>query len=341
MLGTVGGWLGLNTVATNAGLAATIGIDAASAAAAANAAGAAGGGLLSGVGAALPWIGGIVALASILGGLDDSGTYHTGGAAQYSGADGLRTSLGPEDKDQFGIGMGWFRRGDQTISAMETLSKSLVEIFDGIAKTFGKTAGYEVAVAFADDTSKDGAWGAFAVRLQGVEILNWDDFRQSKWAPKEFGDGEEGYKQYLAAIAKDTRQVILDMDLPGWADQILTDLGESPSIESLSTAIQQIGVIKGVFDTMTNTLVELSGASDETLAALMTLSGGIEALRANATAYYQNFYSAEEQRANVQKQLAKSFKELGLSMIDIDATDARQQFKGLVEKQDLTTESGR
>ena len=152
---------------------------------------------------------------------------------------------------------------------------------------------------------------------------------------------EEGYKQYLAAIAKDTRQVILNMDLPEWADKMLTDLGESPSIESLSAAIQQIGVIKGVFDTMTNTLVELSGASDETLAALMTLSGGIEALSANATAYYQNFYSAEEQRANVQKQLAKSFKELGLSMIDIDATDARQQFRDLVEAQDLTTESGR
>ena len=61
------------------------------------------------------------------------------------------------------------------------------------------------------------------------------------------------------------------MDLPSWADKMLTDLGESPSIESLSAAIQQIGVIKGVFNTLTNTLVELSGASDETLAALMTL----------------------------------------------------------------------
>ena len=285
----------------------------------------------------------------------DSGTLHTGGTAQYSSAGGLRNSLGFRDNEeglpsynpndnidnQFGTGFGYVERSDQTISAMEQLSKSLVGIFDGIAKTFGKTAGYEVAVAFADDSSKDGAWGAFAVRLQGVEILNWNDFRTSKWAPKEFGDGEEGYKQYLAAIAKDTRQVILDMDLPGWADKMLTDLGESPSIESLSAAIQQIGVIKGVFNTLTNTLVELSGASDETLYALMTLSGGIEALSANATAYYQNFYSEEEQRANVQKQLAKSFEELGLSMIDIDATDARQQFRDLVEAQDLTTESGR
>lgn len=329
---------------------------AAQAGGAAGGAGAAGmGSFLSGAGAAMPYIGAAVALISLISGMDDSGTYHTGGAASYSVATGQRNSLGFRDNEeglpsynpndnidnQFGTGFGYVERSDQTISAMEQLSKALVDIFDGIAKTFGKTAGYEVAVAFADDTSKDGAWGAFGVRLQGVEILNWEDFRQSKWAPKEFGDGEEGYKQYLAAIAKDTRQVILDMDLPEWADKILTDLGESPSMEALSAAIQQIGVIKGVFDTMTNTLVELSGASDETLAALMTLSGGIEALSANATAYYQNFYSAEEQRANVQKQLAKSFKELGLSMIDIDAIDARQQFRDLVEAQDLTTESGR
>jgi hypothetical protein len=181
---------------------------------------------------------GVGALYSIISSFDDSGTYHTGGAAQYSSAGGLRNSLGFRDNEeglpsynpldnidnQFNTGFGYVERGDQTISAVSSISKSLVGVFDGVAKTFGKTAGYEVATAFADDTSKDGAWGAFAVRLQGVEILNWDDFRQSKWAPKEFGDGEEGYKQYLAAIAKDTRQVILDMDLPSWADQILTDL---------------------------------------------------------------------------------------------------------------------
>ena len=39
-----------------------------------------------------------------------------------------------------------------------------------LMKKLNKTAGYEVAVAFADDTSKDGAWGAFAVRLQGAGI---------------------------------------------------------------------------------------------------------------------------------------------------------------------------
>jgi hypothetical protein len=269
-----------------------------------------------------------------------AGTPHSGGGLIYSAANGIRGGAENYNGQNFGMGMAK-EYNPEVEKLIGPLAIGMVTTFDGIAKTFGKTAGYEVATAFADDSSDDGAWGSLRIGKDGQDVLNWQDTRTSRWAPKEFGDGEEGYKQYLAAIAKDTRQVILDMDLPKWADKILTDLGESASMEALSSAIQQIGVIKGVFDTMTNTLVELSGASDETLAALMTLSGGIEALRANATAYYQNFYSAEEQRANVQKQLAKSFKELGLSMIDIDATDARQQFRDLVEAQDLTTESGR
>ena len=127
---------------------------------------------------------GVSALTSIISAFDDSGTLHTGGAASYSVATGQRNSLGFRDNEeglpsynpndnidnQFGTGFGWVVPGKETISAMEQLSKALVDIFDGIAKTFGKTAGYEVAVAFADDSSKDGAWGAFAVRLQGAEL---------------------------------------------------------------------------------------------------------------------------------------------------------------------------
>lgn len=43
---------------------------------------------------------GIGAIASIVSSLDDSGTYHTGGAARYSAATGLRTSLGFRDNEE-------------------------------------------------------------------------------------------------------------------------------------------------------------------------------------------------------------------------------------------------
>lgn len=294
---------------------------------------ASGGQWASALGAAAPYLVAVTALLSLISSFDDSGTYHTGGAARYSKGGGLSSGQSGAD---FNIGFGRVEQGNETISGMETLSKALVDIFDGIAKTFGKTAGYEVAVAFADDTSDDGAWGAFGVRLQGVEILNWDDFRQSKWAPKEFGDGEEGYKQYLAAIAKDTRQIILDMDLPSWADQVLNDIGDAPSLESLSKAIQELAQMKSMYDLMTSQMVNFAGITDEAFGKLIKEFGDIGTMTNQVTGYYQNYYSEFERFNKAQADVAKGFTDLGLTM-----PTSREEFRKLAESQDLNTEAGR
>lgn len=332
MLGTVGGWLGLNTVAANAQLAASLGIDAASAAAAANAAGAAGGGLLSGVGAALPWIGGIAALASILGGLDDSGTYHTGGAAQYSGARGLMSG---QDATGYNIGFGRVEAGAQTISAVGSIAQALGTALDGVAVAFGQTAGYEIATAFADDTSKDGAWGALRISREGQDLLNWETNRQSRWAPREFGDGEEGYKQYLAAVAKDTRQVLLDMDLPGWADKMLESIGESAGMEQLSATVQQIAAIKTQFVQLGKAMEMFDGISSGMESALLSAAGSIDALTASAAGYYDAVYTEQEKIARSREQLESTLAGYGQSL---PAT--REQYRALVEQQMAAGESG-
>lgn len=329
--------------AGNVALGTSLGLGASSSTAAALAAAQAGGAVggagassmgsfLSGAGSAMPYIGAAVALLSIISGMDDSGTYHTGGAAQYSAFKGLTSG---QSGAAYNFGFGRVEAGQSTISAMETLSKSLVQIFDGIAKTFGKTAGYEVATAFADDTSEDGAWGAFKVQLGGVEILNWDDFRQSRWAPKEFGDGEEGYKQYLSAISQDTRKVLMDMDLPSWANKILSDLGESVSIESLTSAITQIGNIRTVFENLKSTFAQLSSATDSTLESLMNLSGGIDSLANSASSYYTNFYSDTEKATKLQNDLTKA-----LALYNLALPETKDAYRALVEAQDVTTESG-
>ena len=289
-------------------------------------------GLGSSLGTALPYLGAAAAIYSIAKSLDDSGTLHTGGAAQYSAFGGLTSGSSGAAYD---FGFGQVEAGQSTISAMETLSKSLVQIFDGIAKTFGKTAGYEVATAFADDTSKDGAWGAFKIQLGGVEILNWDDFRQSRWAPKEFGDGQEGYQQYLSAIAKDTRKVLLDMDLPSWANKILSDLGESASIENLTSAIAQIGNIRTVFENLKSTFTQLSSVGDSALESLMNLSGGIDSLANAASSYYNNFYSDVEKANKLQSDLTKSLAEYNLAL-----PTTKEAYRALVEAQNVSTEAG-
>ena len=283
------------------------------------------------VGALGPIALGIGALSSIISSLDDSGTYHTGGAAQYSGARGLRTSLGPEDKDQFGIGMGWFQRGDQTISAVSGIAQGLGTALDGVAVAFGQKAGYEIATAFADDTSEDGAWGALRISKDGQELLNWQDTRTSRWAPKEFGDGEAGYKEYLAAVAKDTRQVLLDMDLPSWADKMLTSIGESASMEQLTGVLTQIGVVQSAFVSLGKSMEMFSGLTDEMQSGLLTAAGSIDALTAGAGAFYQGFYSEQERVDAAVAQLKKTLAGFDLSIDPTLGDDAKDQFRAAVE----------
>lgn len=338
--GMVGNTVGaiFGTGVGNVALGTTLGLGASSSTAAALAAAQAGGGatagiagagsLFSGIGAALPWIGGIVALASILGGLDDSGTYHTGGAAQYSAARGL---VSGQDATDYNIGYGRVERGQETIDTVSRLAQGLAQSLDGVATSFGRTAGFEIATAFADDSSKDGATGAFRISLDGRELLNWENDRQSKWGPREFADGQEGYQQYLNTIAKDTRQVLMDMDLASWADKLLTGLGETPTMEALTNVIAQINQIQSAFEGFGRSMEMFAGLTDEMQSGLLDAAGSIEALTAGAGAFYQGFYSEQERIDSAVAQLNETQAGLDLSIDPRLGDDAKDQFRAAVE----------
>lgn len=286
------------------------------------------GSIMSGLGTIVGALGpialGIGALYTIWKKLDDSGTYHTGGAAQYSSATGLRSGQSGAD---FRIGFGRVEEGKEAISAVGNIAKGIGSALDAIAVSFGKKAGFEVATAFADDTSKDGAWGALRISKDGKDLLNWEDTRQSKWAPREFGDGEAGYKQYLAAVAKDTRQVLLDMDLPSWADTMLEALGDTADMDALTGVIQQISTVQTAFTSLGKIIEGFAGMTDKAFEAIMKASGGIEALSANAANFYNNYYSADERKAKAQQQLDSQFAELGIA-----TPKNRDEFRRLVEQ---------
>lgn len=357
VLGTIGGWLGMGGAtsavtgaitsagATGLGLTAGstgLGLNAGAAglglklggATTTGATAATGSGLMSSVSAAMPWVLGAAALFSIIKGMDDSGTYHTGGLASYSAMGGSKTSTGWDTN--FGTGFGGVETGQSTIDSMATLSKGIVSIFDGVAKTFGKTAGYEVATAFADDSSKDGAWGGFRVALEGVEILNWDDFRTSKWAPKEFGDGEEGYKQYLQTITKDTKQILLDMDLPAWANNILSSVGDTAGIEALVTAIGEIAKIQTTFEALADYSKQFVGLTDEARSGLLRLFGTADNMQNLVSSFLGSFYSEQEKFDIALGNMTEMFAAQNAVM-----PQSKESYRSLVEAQDLSTESGR
>lgn len=343
--GAVGSSLGaiFGTGVGNVALGTTLGLGASSSTAAALAAAQAGGAatggiasagsLFSGIGAAMPWIAGAAAIYSIAKSFDNSGTPHMGAGAIYK--DGrLR-----EGKDLYGSGAFSMGHRDEYNANSQANVSGIASVVGGaldtLATSFGKKAGYEIATAFADDSSKDGAWGALRISKDGQDLLNWQDTRTSRWAPKEFGDGEAGYKEYLAAVAKDTRQVLLDMDLPSWADKMLESIGESASMEQLSATVQQIAAIKTQFVQLGKAMEMFDGISSGMESALLSAAGSIDALTASAAGYYDAVYTEQEKIARSREQLESTLAGYGQSL---PAT--REQYRALVEQQVAAGESG-
>jgi tape measure domain-containing protein len=290
------------------------------------------------------FIGGM--LGGFLDGLDDSGTPHIGGSAAWSRGQGLRTNLdflddqeglpgyNPRDNidNQFGSGMPWVQDSEQVRSVLSTMAQSLGGALDGFARSFGQAAGYEVALGFADDSSKDGSWGALRIALGDRELLNWNDDRESRWAPRIFADGEKGWKEFLAEAGQGLRDVLLDMDLPEWADTLLESIGDAADMDKLSAVINQIAVVNTAFVQLGNNMEMFADISGELQTSLLNAAGGIDALVNSASAFYQGFYSEAERMDALRGQLNTALGGLDLTIDPNMGDDAKAQFRRAVEE---------
>lgn len=269
------------------------------------------------------------ALGGLLDGLDDSGTKHMGAGAIYSKVTGVQDGAGIYNQGSFGMG----HRDEYSAAIQEGVSgiaKGLGETLDAFAVSFGKTAGYSVATAFADDSSKDGAWGSLKIADElGQVLINWDDTRASSWAPRVFADGEAGNKEYLNAVAVDVKNAFVAMDLPAWADQILTT---ATDIDTLNTALQQIGAVKTVFEGLGKTMAMFAGITDDAQTRLLATSGGVDALAGNAEAFYQGFFT-EGERALKQRELQMAaLAGMGLYIDPAEGDAAKELFRTTVQE---------
>ena len=113
------------------------------------------------------------------------------------------------------------------------------------------------------------------------------------------------------------------------------------AIDTLTRLATSLMGVNSVFENLGYTLYEASLAGGDMASQLVELFGGLEAFGQSTAAYFQNFYSVGEQRAAQQRALQSALDKVDLKLPDIDAGDARAQFRALAEAQDLTTESGR
>ncbi|MBS7777706.1 tape measure protein [Acidovorax sp. CCYZU-2555] len=268
-------------------------------------------------------------LGGLLDGLDDSGTKHMGAGAMYSKATGVQEGASIYNQATFGMGHRDEHSADMQ-AGISGIAQSLGQTLDAFAMAFGKSAGYSVATAFADDSSDDGSWGSLKILDQlGSTLVDWSDNRASKWAPREFADGKEGYEEYLKAVAVDVKAAFLAMDLPEWSDSLLK---AATDLDSLNAALQQIATVKSVFDGLGKTMGMFADLSGELQTQLLAASGGIEALGTNAGAFYQSFYS-DGDRAQTQRELQMgALGDMGLYIDPFQGDAAKEMLRLTVEE---------
>lgn len=141
--------------------------------------------------------------------------------------------------------------------------------------------------------------------------------------------------QTVSDIPQAVQKMLKGVDAEG-----LTDDAANKLLETINAQIVGVNQFKDALKGMG--LDTLAALSFDAAAGLAEVSGGFDKLLGNLQTYYTNFFTGEEQRANLQRSLAEQLSTLGLQLPDINASNARDQFRALVSaaEKDMS-ESGR
>jgi tape measure domain-containing protein len=145
-------------------------------------------------------------------------------------------------------------------------------------------------------------------------------------------------------LNQDQIQKLIESTFQGIADELATlalgttafsKQGERAS-ETLQRLYQSLITVNSVFDTLNVAMYETSLVTADMASKLIDAFGNIESFVEQTTFFYQEFYSEAERTSTMTRQLTTVMGQLGLAL-----PQTRDQFRALVEAQDLTTEAGR
>lgn len=284
------------------------------------------------IGAAMPYIAAATLAYSLFA---TKSTPHSGGFAEFSAGSGLETNAATRGAGRNMGGTG-FRLDDFNAGATDAASnmvRGVVTLFDGLAQRFGLQGGFSAATGFADDSSGDGAWGAFRLSVGGQDLVNWT--RGGRGNGPDFADGEQGQAQYAAAVAASVRDALNQLDLPAWADDMLAALGDAPSLEAIAATVDTINQTASAIAGLRPLFEQVGVTSEAAIVKIAEALGGLEAAGSAVAGYIAAIYTPAEQMAMQQQAIAAAFSDLNL-----DLPTTRAGFRALVESLDLTTEAG-
>lgn len=250
----------------------------------------------------------------------------------------------------------WFS-GSEMTAAMGGFITSLEDMDTKIASSLG--VGNTTASKVADELSKidkeynfGEQWTDFATSSKAREQIAVDRYStilngiEDGWG--EFVTGFKGtfdeFPAYLSSIVEAMKQ-FKDNAL-GLGDIFKEDITSISQFETLTKGSETTAAafqrLYGVFE-VTNRVVASMGRSAETLnlstanlrQSLVDTAGGVSSLSGMLDSYYANYFTQDEQKAIKLDELSKVFKQMNLTL-----PKTREQFVGLVNSMNLSTESG-
>ncbi|MBF9263398.1 hypothetical protein [Paracidovorax cattleyae] len=149
-------------------------------------------------------------------------------------------------------------------------------------------------------------------------------------------------RRYLFGVNPDASTAAVDpvAEKNAEAFKQLQKAGET-SLDTLTRLATSLATTNGVFETLGQTAYAASLAGGDMASKLIDVFGGVEKFTAATGDYFQKFYSATEQRDAMRRTLEQQLAEVDLKLPDINADNAREQYRKLAEAQDRSTESGR
>lgn len=152
---------------------------------------------LESVAAAVPWALAAIAAYQILFGGDTSGTPHMGGSVQAD-------ANGATPTDGSGIGFK-VDRDDRVVGQLAALGTNLATSLNNQRAAAGLPRDVAVELGYADDSSKDGAWGQFKLMVGGQTLAFWGS--RNKWPGQALANGAEGWAQFIGLIDETVKSV--------------------------------------------------------------------------------------------------------------------------------------
>ena len=240
----------------------------------------------------------------------------------------------------------------------DALASALFDFGDKFAASVGATSAIEAAQVLLESDRANPSWGEVKflgpggreIGSTGMQTdLSWDpQIAAPQLATRGVGafaqamqesDAPDWVKRSLALIPAELERITPEIS-EKFADPLqqaqALNQAAAGMFDGISTAFAQLDRLDEQLAPLGGAFATLTGASSDARHALVELFGGMEQFQTATASYVDSFYTESERSELALAGIGKTLGEVGLA---VPAT--REAFRGLVDAQDLTTESGR